>query len=128
MILERQLPDAPAGGGENRVRHRGGGGGRAWFADSAWRATLVQLYSFSKAYCIPGHRMGALVAGTPFVGQIAKILDCIQICPGRAPQRALVSELGRIREYELDAPPDPAADAQLAGRIYVWFETATLAR
>src|SRR5262249_60499674 len=37
LILERQLPDAPAGGGENRVRHRGSGDGRACFADSAWR-------------------------------------------------------------------------------------------
>src|SRR5215813_9097547 len=37
LVLERQLPDAPAGDGENRVRHRGRGDGRAWFADSAWR-------------------------------------------------------------------------------------------
>src|SRR5262249_5590876 len=37
LILERQLPDAPAGGGENRVRHRGSGDGCAWFTDSAWR-------------------------------------------------------------------------------------------
>jgi hypothetical protein len=45
-----------------------------------------------------------------------------------APLRALVSELGRIREHELQAPPDPDADADLAGRIYAWFETASLTR
>lgn len=45
-----------------------------------------------------------------------------------APLRALVSELGRIREHELHAPPDPGADAELAGRIYAWFETASLTR
>src|SRR5215471_10905428 len=37
LILERQLPDAPAGGGENRVRGRGSGDGCASFADSGWR-------------------------------------------------------------------------------------------
>src|SRR5215831_4548549 len=37
LILERQLPDAPAGDGENRVRHRGSGDGCAWFAHSAGR-------------------------------------------------------------------------------------------
>src|SRR5215470_54448 len=36
LILERQLPDALAGGGEDRVRYRGSGYGRAWFADPAW--------------------------------------------------------------------------------------------
>ncbi|HJQ75308.1 MAG TPA: hypothetical protein VJ814_10490 [Gaiellaceae bacterium] len=45
-----------------------------------------------------------------------------------APQRALVGELGRIREHELGAPPDPARDAELAGRIYAWFESAALSR
>ncbi len=45
-----------------------------------------------------------------------------------APLRALVSELGRIREHELEAPPDPARDAELAGRVYSWFESATPSR
>src|ERR1700740_3143121 len=41
LVLERQLPDAPAGGGENRLRTRGSGDGRAWFADSAWRFQIA---------------------------------------------------------------------------------------
>jgi hypothetical protein len=45
-----------------------------------------------------------------------------------APQRALVAELGRIREHELQAPPDPEADAELASRVYEWFERASVAR
>jgi hypothetical protein len=45
-----------------------------------------------------------------------------------APLRAVVAELGRIREHELGADPDPARDAEIAGRIYSWFETAALAR
>jgi hypothetical protein len=43
-----------------------------------------------------------------------------------APLRALVAELGRIREHELAAPPDPARDAELAGRVYAWFESSAL--
>jgi len=45
-----------------------------------------------------------------------------------APLRALVAELGRIREHELRTPPDPDADAELAARIYAWFESASRAR
>ena len=33
------------------------------FQDPAWRNGLVHLYSFSKAYCVPGHRVGAIIAG-----------------------------------------------------------------
>ena len=45
-----------------------------------------------------------------------------------APQRALVAELGRIRIHELEAPADPEHDAELASRVYAWFESASLAR
>jgi hypothetical protein len=38
-----------------------------------------------------------------------------------SPERALVSELGRIREHELRSPADPARDAELAHRISSWF-------
>jgi hypothetical protein len=58
----------------------------------------------------------------PFSVRIATLLG------SNAPLRALVSELGRIREHELGVPPDPGADAELAGRIYAWFATASLAR
>ena len=33
------------------------------FADPDWPGTLIQLYSFSKAYRLTGHRVGAIVAG-----------------------------------------------------------------
>ena len=38
-----------------------------------------------------------------------------------APERAVLAELGRIREHELGAPPDPARDAELAHRVCSWF-------
>jgi aspartate/methionine/tyrosine aminotransferase len=59
------------------------------FARPDWPETLIQLYSFSKSYCIPGHRVGAMVAGSPFIAEVAKILDCLQICAPRTPQLVL---------------------------------------
>ena len=45
-----------------------------------------------------------------------------------APERAIVAELGRIREHELRGERDPERDAELAGRVYAWFESASAAR
>jgi hypothetical protein len=45
-----------------------------------------------------------------------------------APLRALGAELGRIRVHELNADPDPARDAELADRVYSWFESSALSR
>lgn len=59
------------------------------FRDPAWRDGLVHLYSFSKAYCVPGHRLGAVAAGPAFQAQLAKALDTWQICPARPAQTAL---------------------------------------
>ncbi|MGG5888234.1 aminotransferase [Falsiroseomonas sp. HC035] len=59
------------------------------FGDASWRDGLVHLYSFSKAYCVPGHRVGAIAAGPAFRAQLAKALDTWQICPARPAQAAL---------------------------------------
>ncbi|WP_230532122.1 aminotransferase [Microvirga roseola] len=59
------------------------------FSEDKWRDTAIQLYSFSKSYAIPGHRMGAVTADAQLIGQLAKILDCIQICAPRTAQAAL---------------------------------------
>ena len=56
------------------------------FDDAAWRDTVIQLYSFSKSYAVPGHRLGAVVAGAAVLGEIAKVLDCLTICPPRVAQ------------------------------------------
>jgi hypothetical protein len=44
-----------------------------------------------------------------------------------ASQVAVLAELGRIREHELGKPPDLERDAEVAARIYAWFEAASLA-
>lgn len=58
----------------------------------------------------------------PYSVRIATLLG------SNAPQRALVAELGRIRVHELGAPVDPERDAEVAERIYSWFESAALSR
>jgi len=68
------------------------------FADPSWTDSTIQLYSFSKAYCVPGHRLGAVVAGEPLIQQFMKVLDCMHICPQRAGQAAL--------RWAIDALPD----------------------
>lgn len=61
----------------------------ALFSQPGWEEGLIGLYSFSKSYCIPGHRVGAITAGAALVGQVAKIMDNLQICAPRPPQAAL---------------------------------------
>ncbi len=48
----------------------------------------------------------------PYSVRIATLLG------SNAPVRALVAELGRIREHELGATADRARDEEVAGRIY----------
>jgi aspartate/methionine/tyrosine aminotransferase len=54
-----------------------------------WEEGLALTYSFSKAYCIAGHRLGAITAGPAMVDQVAKVMDNLQICAPRAAQAAV---------------------------------------
>ncbi len=72
------------------------------FTEPSWMESVIQLYSFSKAYCVPGHRLGAVVASQELVQQFMKVLDCLHICPQRAGQAAL--------RWAIDALPDWRAD------------------
>lgn len=63
------------------------------FAQAGWENTLIGLYSFSKSFCIPGHRLGAITAGAAVVEQVAKIMDNLQICPPRSAQAAVATAL-----------------------------------
>lgn len=69
------------------------------FRDPDWQDVLVHLYSFSKAYCIPGHRLGAVVAGEAFQAQLAKAIDTLQICPARAGQQAVTWAIAALRDW-----------------------------
>ena len=56
------------------------------FADPDWDDTLIQLYSFSKAYRLTGHRVGAVVASTARLAEVEKFLDTVAICPSQLGQ------------------------------------------
>ncbi|MDN3564432.1 aminotransferase [Paeniroseomonas aquatica] len=71
----------------------------ALFQDPAWRDGLIHLYSFSKAYCIPGHRVGAIACGPGFRAELLKALDTQQICPPRAAQAALTWAIPALGEW-----------------------------
>ena len=58
------------------------------FSDPDWDDTLIQLYSFSKAYRLTGHRVGALVASTFRLAEVEKFLDTVTICPNQLGQHA----------------------------------------
>ncbi|KAF9254847.1 PLP-dependent transferase [Marasmius fiardii PR-910] len=59
------------------------------FSSPSWRSTLIHLYSFSKSYRIPGHRLGCIAANPTLIPHIIKILDTLQICAPKLPQIAL---------------------------------------
>ncbi|WP_298256214.1 aminotransferase [uncultured Litoreibacter sp.] len=58
------------------------------FTRPDWDQTLIQLYSFSKAYRLTGHRVGAMVASVARLAQAEKFLDTVTICPNQLGQRA----------------------------------------
>ncbi len=69
------------------------------FSLAGWEETLISLYSFSKSFCIPGHRLGAITAGSRAVEQIAKIMDNLQICAPRAAQAAVAKALPLLADW-----------------------------
>ncbi len=71
----------------------------ALFGDPDWGDVLVQLYSFSKAFCVPGHRVGAVTAGPAVMHELAKALDTYQICPPRPVQAALAWAIPSLRDW-----------------------------
>lgn len=69
------------------------------FSQTGWQNNLVGLYSFSKSFCIPGHRLGALTASEAVVTQVAKVMDNLQICAPRAPQAAVAKGLNNLADW-----------------------------
>lgn len=72
---------APEGREQTRAPHD-------LFADPDWDDTVIQLYSFSKAYRLTGHRVGAALASPARLAQMEKWLDAVTICPAGLGQRA----------------------------------------
>ncbi|WP_416368325.1 aminotransferase [Tritonibacter mobilis] len=56
------------------------------FSRKDWHETLIHLYSFSKAYRLTGHRVGAIVAAPERLLEMEKFLDTVTICPAQIGQ------------------------------------------
>ncbi|WP_062226745.1 aminotransferase [Aureimonas frigidaquae] len=91
----------------------GTGAPHGLFERPDWRDGLIALYSFSKAYAIPGHRLGAMIAGPRVLDAAGKVLDCIQICPSRPSQAALAPSIESTAAWRADKAADVRARAAL---------------
>jgi aspartate/methionine/tyrosine aminotransferase len=69
------------------------------FADPDWAEVLIHLYSFSKAYRLTGHRVGALVADRQRLAQVEKVLDTVTICPNQLGQRAALWGMRNLGQW-----------------------------
>ena len=68
-------------------------------SDAAWDDTLIQLYSFSKAYRLTGHRVGAIIANPGLLAEVEKFLDTVAICPSQLGQRAALWGLQNLGNW-----------------------------
>ncbi|MEL6639889.1 MAG: aminotransferase [Pseudomonadota bacterium] len=69
------------------------------FADPSWDDTLIHLYSFSKAYRLTGHRVGAMIANVDLLAEVEKFLDTVTICPNQLGQRAALWGMQNLGDW-----------------------------
>jgi len=69
------------------------------FADPDWRAGFIHLYSFSKAYRLTGHRVGAIVADPARLAEVEKFLDTVAICPNQLGQIAALWGMRNLGQW-----------------------------
>ena len=69
------------------------------FTDPDWAETFIQLYSFSKAYRLTGHRVGAVVASAARLAEIEKFLDTVAICPSQLGQIGALWGMRNLAQY-----------------------------
>src|SRR6056297_2017589 len=76
-----------------------GGAPHDLFTDPSWDDTLIQLYSFSKAYRLTGHRVGAMVASRARLAEAEKFLDTVTICPPQLGQIAALWGMQNLSQW-----------------------------
>ncbi|WP_421703976.1 aminotransferase [Aliiroseovarius sp.] len=69
------------------------------FMTPDWQDNLVQLYSFSKAYRLTGHRVGAMVASPARLAEVEKFLDTVTICPAQLGQHAALWGMRHLADW-----------------------------
>ncbi|WP_446728338.1 aminotransferase [Phaeobacter sp. QD34_3] len=71
----------------------------ALFQDPAWDDTLIHLYSFSKAYRLTGHRVGAIATSAKRLFEMEKFLDTVTICPAQLGQIGALWGLQNLQDW-----------------------------
>jgi aspartate/methionine/tyrosine aminotransferase len=79
--------------------HAASGAPHDLFTDPDWADTLIHLYSFSKAYRLTGHRVGAMVAAETRLAEVEKFLDTVAICPGQIGQHAALWGMRNLGQW-----------------------------
>lgn len=69
------------------------------FQQDGWEDTFIHLYSFSKAYRLTGHRVGALVSSPARLAECEKFLDTVAICPGQIGQYAALWGVENLSQW-----------------------------
>ncbi|SHG36493.1 aminotransferase [Cognatishimia maritima] len=69
------------------------------FENSDWSGTLIHLYSFSKAYRLTGHRVGAIIAAPERLDEMEKFLDTVTICPNQLGQHAALWGMQNLSQW-----------------------------
>jgi aspartate/methionine/tyrosine aminotransferase len=69
------------------------------FSQPGWPDTLVHLYSFSKAYRLTGHRVGAIATGSDLLAEVEKFLDTVAICPSQIGQFAALWGMKNLSQW-----------------------------
>ena len=67
--------------------------------DPDWGRDVIQLYSFSKAYRLTGHRVGAMVASEARLVEVEKFLDTVAISTGQLGQIAAVWGMAHLHDW-----------------------------
>ena len=69
------------------------------FRDPDCDDTLIHLYSFSKAFRLTGHRVGAILASRARLAEVEKFLDTVAICPPQIGQHAALWGMRHLRDW-----------------------------
>ena len=80
------------------------------FARPQWDETLIQLYSFSKAYRLTGHRVGSVVTSTERQAEIEKFFDTKHMPQSAWPKAALWGMQNLVNGLYSEEPRPPRCD------------------
>ncbi len=79
--------------------HTESGAPHRLFQNPDWDDSFIHLYSFSKAYRLTGHRVGAIAASPARLAEIEKFLDTVTICVSGPGQMAALWGLENLEDW-----------------------------